>query len=733
MMISCKVFIRFFNNAVYLSLCCLMLPLSAETNVPVGFPDTLNAITLDKVVVTANRFENRVLYCGASAGVLETDDLARFPINGLPELLRYSPGIYATSPEGIHPHLPLISRGFSGARSSSRMAIMIDGTPVGEPESGLFNFTMVPLIIVSSIEIVRGGASSLYGDRAMGGVLNLITEQERVNFSRARIGYGSHNSRIAGIANGGAIGKATYSLYVNNESSDGYRENSDWNALTFGGQLVIPVGASSNFSLRTMNQIHTNNLPGPLNKNIHKSDPTHSLPHFFKDGMDIKNYCVEAAFKQNVNAFTDLDVTLMYRYKDADEIQTVVTPPPVVDMFNFNPVGVYDTTLYGSTANHLLTVDHAELALRMIHLHPFTGIRVTGGIEAGYKVFSRRVSDLYSGFEADYVNYSEKQPATVVSGKGYRNNVAVYISSDIPIIEGIKLLGSVRYDLISDSYDSRNPFTQIVPDKTFSALSPRAALSLSTGESSNYLGSIYMALGRSFAAPTINQRTNLTQVSYARFFQQSDAFDIIHERPFANLELKLQHSADAELGTQHFYRFSPRFDAEISLTGFLSEVKNEIIFDYAAYRFVNIAATRHTGIEAAVNARLDEVWRALINVNYTETRIAGGALDGKRLTGIPSFYHAIKISYTPELGFGGALGMTGASGAYLDSINLIPLDGYVRIAAKIHYRFNLFTLSLNVENLFDTGYSPVGYLHNQTRFYYPAAGRTIMGSVLFEL
>ncbi len=733
MMSICKNFFRYYQKALAGLLCCFILPQVVDAVTPHGFPDTLNAITLDRVAVTANRFENRLFNCGASAGASDFKEMMRFPAYALPDLLRFSPGIYAASPEGMHPYLPLISRGFSGAQSSSRMAILVDGKPLGEPESGLFNYTMLPLIYLQSAEVVRGGASSLYGNHAMGGALNLITEQERPFFSRARIGYGSHNSRLAGIANGGVIGKATYSVYVNNESSNGFRDNSDWNALTFGGHVLFPVGANSSFTLRTINQIYTNSLPGPINLNTMNSDPVYALPHFFKDGMDVKNYRVEAGFRQKVNAFTDLDVTLMYRYKDADEVATIVTQPPVVDMFNFNIVGVYDTTLYGSTTNHLLTVDHAELAVRLINLHPFTGIRVTGGIEAGYFVFNRRVSDLFSGFEADYVDFADKKPSTVVSGRGYRNNVAVYLSGDIPIIDGIKLLGSARYDLISGSYESWNPSMERVPDKNFTAFSPRAALSLSTGESSNYLGSIYMGLGRSFTAPSFNQRTNLTPVTYARFYQQSGAFDIIHERPFANPELRPQRSTDIELGTHHFYRFSPRFSAEISLTGYLSEVKNEIIFDYTTYGFVNVAATRHTGIEAAVNARLGEAWRALINVNYTEVRNSGGAFDGKRLTGIPSFNHILALSYAPDMGFGGALSMTGASGIYLDDINLIPMDGYVSIGAKMHYRFKLFTLSLNVENLFDTDYSPFGYLHNQTRFYYPAAGRTIMGGVFFEL
>src|SRR5690606_36091672 len=55
------------------------------------------------------------------------------------------------------------------------MVVLLNGKPVNDVQAGLVRWDAIPLTAIESIEIVRGGRSALYGDAALGAVLNIIT------------------------------------------------------------------------------------------------------------------------------------------------------------------------------------------------------------------------------------------------------------------------------------------------------------------------------------------------------------------------------------------------------------------------------------------------------------------------------------------------------------------------------------------------------------------------------
>ncbi len=137
--------------------------------------------TLEEIVVTATRTEKLLQNSPYSVSVLSEDQLDLKPVDQLAELLREIPGIYL-SDAGQAGQQRLRIRGEEGRR----MAMLIDGQEFGDHRE-----VGVPLLIdpgeISRIELVRGPASVLYGPKAMGGVVNIITRKQSKGDFSARI------------------------------------------------------------------------------------------------------------------------------------------------------------------------------------------------------------------------------------------------------------------------------------------------------------------------------------------------------------------------------------------------------------------------------------------------------------------------------------------------------------------------------------------------------------------
>lgn len=103
----------------------------------------------------------------------------------------------------------------------------------------------------------------MYGDAALGGVINLITEKPEKRYTQAVAGYGSFNSYNFGLNHGGKFKKGFYEMYVNNEGTDGFRDHSEWNSVTFGGKSKFSTGRNATFTLNASAQLLKSDNPGP--------------------------------------------------------------------------------------------------------------------------------------------------------------------------------------------------------------------------------------------------------------------------------------------------------------------------------------------------------------------------------------------------------------------------------------------------------------------------------------
>src|SRR2546426_232680 len=99
-----------------------------------------------------------------------------------------------TSSLSSHPTAQGVSLRGIGPSGVSRTLVLADGIPQNDPFGGWVYWTRVPLESVDRIEVVDGSTSSLYGNYAMGGVINIVGNRPARRTIGLKPQYGNHRS-----------------------------------------------------------------------------------------------------------------------------------------------------------------------------------------------------------------------------------------------------------------------------------------------------------------------------------------------------------------------------------------------------------------------------------------------------------------------------------------------------------------------------------------------------------
>ena len=117
-------------------------------------------------------------------------------------------------------------RGF-GDTALSNVLVLVDGRKINTIDTSGPDLTQIPVETIGRIEVIRGAASVLYGDNAVGGVINIITKKGEgrltgsVEYDGGSYGASSENINVGGSQKG-----LSYQMNQKYSNNDGYRDNS---------------------------------------------------------------------------------------------------------------------------------------------------------------------------------------------------------------------------------------------------------------------------------------------------------------------------------------------------------------------------------------------------------------------------------------------------------------------------------------------------------------------------
>lgn len=197
----------------------------------------------ERIIVSATRVDIPLDQSPASASVLTAQDFEVQQIERVADALREVPGLSVVQTGTAGQLTSLFTRGLR----SEHTQVLLDGIPINQGLAGLFNFADLTIDNIQRIEVIRGPQSTLYGPRALAGVVQLFTKmgQSTPGFTLSSEG-GSYTSFRETLASDGKIGNFDYSIGVSRFDTDNARDNNQYRN-TAG---IANVGWSPNDQLR---------------------------------------------------------------------------------------------------------------------------------------------------------------------------------------------------------------------------------------------------------------------------------------------------------------------------------------------------------------------------------------------------------------------------------------------------------------------------------------------------
>ena len=198
---------------------------------------------VEQVVVSATRFDIPLDQSPASVSVISSEDLEQKQIERVSDALREVPGLSVVQTGTAGQLTSVFMRGLP----SQDMQVLLNGIPINQGLAGQFDFANLTTDDIDRIEVVRGPQSTIYGPRALAGVVQIFTKEGSgpPGITLSAEG-GSYDTFRESLQSDGKIGEFDYSIGASRLDTDNARPNNNYRN-TAG---IADTGWSPNEALR---------------------------------------------------------------------------------------------------------------------------------------------------------------------------------------------------------------------------------------------------------------------------------------------------------------------------------------------------------------------------------------------------------------------------------------------------------------------------------------------------
>lgn len=240
-------------------------------------------LEINPVVVSATRMEQPLSEVLSSVSVITRQDIEKSQAPTLVDLLQGESGVEYGRNGGPGSQTSIFLRG----QESKSLVVLVDGVRTQTDGGGFLTVTDMPLSQIERIEILRGNAGALYGDAAIGGVINIYTRQGKGSpKAYGSIGYGSKNTSDLNVGFGGSNAGYNFDFNAGQKSSNGFtamdpalsnRVNADrdgYNSQYFGAKISKKLNTETEVGGRFRTQTVDADYDAKSNPDYSLSSPT---------------------------------------------------------------------------------------------------------------------------------------------------------------------------------------------------------------------------------------------------------------------------------------------------------------------------------------------------------------------------------------------------------------------------------------------------------------------------
>lgn len=634
------------------------------------YSEEIQRIKLNESVISTENFETSVRDTPANISIVTANEIDKTGAQNLVQILKNVPGVFVKDYAG---GIKFDIRGLNSMYSDRNALITLDGVPVTSTQ-----VSNIPVENIERIEVIPGGGNILYGDKAIGGVINIISKStlNEKNYGNVYSEFGSHNEKKLGF--------------------------------NYGTKLIDRLLVEGNF--------------------------TGSKSHGWREGenVDKKEGGVKTKYLLN-----DGDIEFKYTRSDNEFYRGIAVPQYILDEDRKNP-GRLSKTKYKSDDYYLKwrqnISDNVEL-LTYGNLYDKKNYSFDRKKEEFYRSdedFRRYIKsqikytylpESYIIFGMDYLReeikpyslsskWDDKLGRYIKSGDSKKDNFGVFLSNKYTYGK-FQFGQGIRYDYADYDFYWRNASLNL-PEKR--GTNDHAKYNDYSFElSANYLysdtGSTYLTYTRAFRTPTVGEI----------------AYTLNSER------IQPQTQDTIELGWKEYFS-----DTYISASTFYKRTHDEIYSaippEFTGMVNYNIGNTERIGLELYGEHYIGDL-TLKSSITYLHHKVIEGKYKGSRIPSVPNWKLTAGADYnfTSQFSVGADALYSGNSHDLDDIENNRKGDTgeYFTVDIFSQYKFkNGISVNFRINNLFDEKYNEyAGYWEDSKydelqRHYYPAIGRT---------
>ncbi|MFZ3563576.1 TonB-dependent receptor [Tenacibaculum finnmarkense] len=641
--------------------------------------------SLEEVIVSANRIEQKRLEVPAAVGVLTAKQIKESKATQIDQLLNQMTGVFMSN-LGNESHTMSIRSPLS---YRSLFLFTQDGIPVRP--TGNFSHTALKEMDQASfnrIEVIRGANSAVYGSEAIGGVINAITMRPtedvagKISFQANDIGYKRTEFNISNTV--GKIGFFAGGHY--GSLKNGWRDHSDLDKIGTTFKLTYKATDKLDFSLTYNYTYIDSERTGNLGKEAFEGGNITSLHTFTNSRTIAKRTNFFTNYQWNDNNFTKF--ILFHR-----NIENGGIPHFRIRNNRKNPLKasgqITSSTLksYGTLLQHTLKINFLDTRLVFggsVDFSPTTSkkkrIDITRNSTGKYVSFTD-LNKVFEDWEVDYYNY------------------ASFMQFDLSPIKNLKLSGALRYDYFKYDYNSTEELTflaGITNDKvSFNNVTPKIGI---TYDFKNNKG-VYTNYSLGFVPPQMREVYGADVINRAIEPQRFNNYEIGGWASFLNKKGYVDVA---------FYKLIGE-----------NEVVKVVLAD-GSEENRNVGKTSHKGIELGLRYQLNHDLKFRFNGTYAEHKYDDFNTGEKDFSGnfmqrAPKWIWNTALNYEPNYLKGFRIGLEYQHlGKYYQSpINneKLTYPGFNLFHLRTGYEFTKklkgVELWLNVLNLTDKKYAEI--------------------------
>jgi outer membrane receptor protein involved in Fe transport len=622
------------------------------------------ASLFEEVTVTPTRSEQRLGDTPASVTVVDSQQIEQSAAIVADDVLRSVPTFSLfrrTSSVAAHPTTQGVSLRGIGPSGVSRTLVMIDDVPFNDPFGGWVYWTRVPLGAVDRIEMVDGSTSSLYGNYAMGGVINIVTSRAARRTAELSAQYGNRGTPKFDFFGSDVWRNFGFAFEGGFLDTDGYPQ----------------VAAPERGPIDTNVKVEFRNFNGKVDYNPTSNISTFVRVGYFREERDNAKKVIfpnnPTIPEANDTSWTAVSGGVRMILPDSSSLQARVFGD--VETFRSNFLAVPD----------LIKRDRARVTLNQrVPTNGFGGM-VQWSRALGARNFLSVGTDwrwVDGDSEEDAMNASSTAVERHRVSGGTQRSYGAFIQDVFTPSDRLSVTLSLRVDDWK-SYNGHNLETDVatgqpvppgsnngiptgnrpdLPDKKDTAVSPRGGAMYRISDKVSVWGSI----SGGFRAPTLNE-----------LYRQ---FRVGALQVFANEQLGPENLVGGEAGVNLLATENVTVRGTWYINGIENPVSNVTIATNIQQR-QNLGRTKVQGFQTDVEYRLATRWRVAGAYLFNDAKVTENpnspALVGKYLPQVPQHRGSIQFAYTDPRFVNLALGLQMVGKQYDDDLNArgVPANG----------------------------------------------------------